>query len=149
MKKGKPLPPTYFITSLLLLVALHFVWPVSQVIYSPYRYLCVLLIVIGLWLNLWADNLFKKRQTTVKPFEKATTLMVEGPFGFTRNPMYLGMFLILAGLAVILGSLTTFAIPVAFFIAMEVVFIRHEQKALEQVFGQEFLDYTKRVRRWL
>ena len=149
MKKRKPLPPTYFIASLLLLVALHFIWPVKHLIPSPFRYLGVTLIVIGLWLNLWADSLFKKRQTTVKPFERATTLMVEGPFRFTRNPMYLGMSLILAGLAVVLGSLTTFAVPVAFFVAMEVAFIRHEQKALEEAFGQEFLDYRQRVRRWL
>ncbi len=98
---------------------------------------------------MWADGLFKRKNTTVKPFEKSSALILEGPFRFSRHPMYLGMVIALLGVAIILGSLITFLVPIAFFVSMQIVFIRHEEKALEQTFGQEYLDYKNRVRSWL
>ncbi len=147
--KRKPLPPTYFIIYLLLAIGLHFVPPITKLIYSPYNYIGILLIGIGIWLNIWADGLLKKNNTTVKPFEKSTCLIEEGPFLFSRHPMYLGMVAILSGVAALLGSITCFIAPVGFFITMDVVFIPREERALEKTFGQKFLDYKKRVRRWL
>jgi len=120
-----------------------------QLIYAPYRFIGILLLGIGIWLNMWTDGLFKKKNTTVKPFEKSSALILEGPFRFSRHPMYLGMVIALLGVAIILGSLITFLVPIAFFITMQIVFIRHEEKALEQTFGQEYLDYKNRVRCWL
>lgn len=149
MNKSKLEPPTYFLIFLLLAIGLHFVLPLIQLIYAPYKYIGILLLVIGIWLNIWADGLFKKKNTTVKPFEKSSALILEGPFRFSRHPMYLGMVIALLGVAIILGSLITFLVPIAFFITMQIVFIRHEEKALEQTFGQEYLDYKKRVRSWL
>jgi len=147
--KRKPLPPTYFIIYLLLAIGLHFVLPITKLIHSPYNYIGILLIGIGIWLNIWADGLFKKKTTTVKPFEKSAYLIEEGPFLFSRHPMYLGMVAILLGVAVLLGSITCFIAPVGFFITMNVAFIWHEEKALKETFGQRFIDYKKRVRRWL
>ena len=149
MKKRQPLPPTYFIIYLLLTIGLHFILPIMQLIYFPYKYSGILLMGIGIWLNLWADGLFKRKNTTVKPFEKSSALILEGPFRFSRHPMYLGMVVGLLGVAIILGSLIAFLVPIAFLITMHIVFIRCEEKALEQVFGQEYLDYKKRVRCWL
>ena len=149
MKQSKLLPPTYFFIYLLLTIGLHFIVPIMQLIYAPYRFIGILLLGIGIWLNMWADGLFKKKNTTVKPFEKSSALILEGPFRFSRHPMYLGMVIALLGVAIILGSLITFLVPIAFFITMQIVFIRHEEKALEQTFGQEYLDYKNRVRCWL
>ena len=149
MKKRQALPPTYFIIYLLLVIGLHFILPIMQLIYFPYKYSGILLMGIGIWLNLWADGLFKRKDTTVKPLEKSSALILEGPFRFSRHPMYLGMVVGLLGVAIILGSLIAFLVPIAFFITMHIVFIRCEEKALEQVFGQEYLDYKKRVRCWL
>jgi protein-S-isoprenylcysteine O-methyltransferase Ste14 len=149
MNKRKLEPPTYFLIYLLLTIGLHFILPIMQLIYAPYRFIGILLLGIGIWLNMWTDGLFKKKNTTVKPFEKSTALILEGPFRFSRHPMYLGMVIALLGVAIILGSLITFLVPIAFFITMQIVFIRHEEKALEQTFGQEYLDYKSRVRCWL
>ncbi len=149
MKQSKLLPPTYFFIFLLLTIGLHFILPIMQLIYAPYRFIGILLLGIGFWLNMWADGLFKKKNTTVKPFEKSTSLILEGPFRISRHPMYLGMVIALLGMAIILGSLITFLVPIAFFITMQIVFIRHEERALEQTFGQKYLDYKKRVRSWL
>lgn len=142
-------PPIYFLIYLLLAIGLHFILPVIQLIHTPYKFIGILLLGIGIWLNLWADGLFKKKNTTVKPFEKSSALILEGPFRFSRHPMYLGMVIALLGVAIILGSLITFLVPIACFVTMQIVFIRHEERALEQTFGQKYLDYKKRVRCWL
>jgi protein-S-isoprenylcysteine O-methyltransferase Ste14 len=100
-------------------------------------------------MNLWADALFKKRNTSVKPHELPNSLEVSGPFRISRHPMYLGMAAILVGLAVLLGSLITFAVPVLFILVMELLFIPMEDRNLEQAFGAEYQAYKKRVRRWI
>jgi protein-S-isoprenylcysteine O-methyltransferase Ste14 len=149
MSKRKILPPTYFYMTLLLQIVFHFLIPLTQLISSPYNFCGILLIGIGIWLNIRADNLFKRNKTTVKPFEKPTALILEGPFTFTRHPMYLGMVIALLGLAIFWGSLIVFLFPVLFFILMHIAFIPQEEKDLEDTFGQRYLDYKKRVRRWL
>ena len=149
MNKKKILPPTIFWLSLILSVGLHFLLPVKKVIVAPYKYIGILLICAGILLNLWADRLFKHKQTTVKPFEKSSFLIEEGPFKFSRNPMYLGMAAMLLGMSILLGTVTPFIVPVVFCILVRIVFISAEEIDLENVFGQEFLEYKKRIRRWL
>ena len=104
---------------------------------------------LGIWLNIWADGLFKRKNTTVKPYEKSSFLVLEGSFRFSRHPMYLGMVIGLLGVAVLLGSLIVFLALIAFLLTMHIIFIPFEEKALEETFGQEYLDYKKRVRCWL
>jgi len=145
----KILPPTYFTVLLLLSAVFHFVYPIEDVINPPYAYLGLLLIAFGIVLNLWADSLFKKSQTTVKPYETPTSLEVSGPFQISRHPMYLGMAAILLGEAVFLGSLVTFAFPALFVAVMEVMFISEEEENMEKAFGKEYLAYKKKVRRWV
>ncbi len=149
MDKKRILPPTYLCIYLLLCIALHFLLPIKQIIPFPHRYIGVFLIVIGLWLNIWADGIFKKRKTTVNPFEESTAFVMDGPFKFSRHPMYLGMVVLLLGVAIVLGSLITFVIPLGFFMNMEIAFISVEEDAMEKAFGQEYLNYKKRVRRWV
>ena len=149
MALEKPHPPTYFIIILILQIALHFVFPIVQLYNSPLRWLGIALIVFGSWLNLEADGIFKKRKTTVKPFEKSSVLVTDGPFRISRHPMYLGMVAIFLGIAVACGSLVTFGAPVLFAVLMQVLFMGHEERSMEQTFGQEYLEYRKRVRRWI
>lgn len=149
IKKGNLEPPIYFLIYLLLTIGLHFILPIVQLIHTPYKYCGILLMGIGIWVNIWADGLFKKKNTTVKPFRKSSALILEGPFHFSRHPMYLGMVIALLGVSIILGSLITFLMPIAFFITMQIAFITHEEKAMEVTFGQEYLDYKNRVRCWL
>jgi protein-S-isoprenylcysteine O-methyltransferase Ste14 len=149
MKRTKLMPPVFLWTHLIAMVGLHFLWPVTQLINSPYRYFGIVPIGIGMWLNVWADRLFKQRETTVRPFEESSALILDGPFRFSRNPMYLGMVAAIIGVAIVLGSLVAFIAPVAFYLTMSVAFICHEEKAMEDTFGQEYLNYRNRVRRWI
>ena len=149
MKKKKILPPTTFWISLMLSIGLHFILPIKKFITAPYNYTGILLIFGGILLNLWADYLFKNKKTTVKPFEKSSCLIEEGPFVFSRNPMYLGMTIILLGTSITLGSVIPFIITVVFPFFISISFILPEEKSLEETFGQDFIEYKKRVRRWL
>ena len=145
----KIMPPTYFIVLLFLSIGLHFLFPVMRLISLPYNYLGILIIIFGIILNLWTDSLFKKRQTTVKPHEMPNFFISSGPFRISRHPMYLGMALILFGVAVFLGSLITFVFPMMFVIIMEKLFIPIEEKNLEKKFGNKYIAYKERVRKWI
>ena len=143
------MPTTYFIIFLLLSIGCHFVFPLLKFIFSPYNYLGFGLIIFGVIMNLWTDSLFKQKQTTVKPYEMPNVFITSGPFKLSRHPMYLGMMFILLGVAIFLGSLITFAFPIIFIMIMERRFISLEEKNLEKKFGNQYIDYKKRVRRWI
>jgi len=146
--KFKWMPTQYFFCLLVLAVITHFIIPIVKIIYSPYIYLGILFIILGVVFNLWADTLFKKNKTRVKPHESPTSLQTSGPFRISRNPMYLGMLIILIGVSILLGSLSTFLFPILFIVLMESIFISFEEKNLEKAFGEKYLEYKKSVRRW-
>lgn len=150
MKKGKKIyPPTYFLIYLITSFILNFLFPSLKIIPVPYNFLGIPLILLGITITIWADQLFKKRKTTVKPFEKSSFLVMKGPFRFSRHPMYLGFILILFGLALGLGNLVVFLTSIAMFVTFELLFIPHEEESLEEVFGKDYLEYKKKTRKWL
>jgi protein-S-isoprenylcysteine O-methyltransferase Ste14 len=148
-KNRRVLPPTYLLLSLATMVLLHFVIPVAKFAPYPWNLLGIFPLVIGVALNLVADTAFKKKQTTVKPFEKSAALVVTGVFQISRHPMYLGMALILLGIAILMGNLTPLVIVAIFGILMELVFVRIEERMLEEQFGETWLAYKKKVRKWI
>ncbi|MGO9700690.1 MAG: methyltransferase family protein [Xanthobacteraceae bacterium] len=146
----KPLlPPVYFLAGICGMLALHFLLPVHQVLLFPWTLAGIIPAIIGATLNLLADRAFKRHRTTVKPFEVPTSLMTDGVFALSRNPMYLGMVLILFGLALFLGTLSPFLICVGFAILVDYRFIRVEERMLADQFGTEWRAYSSRVRRWI
>ena len=147
--KHRVMPPTYFIIFLALSIVLHFIFPIKKVIFPPYTYVGFVFIAFGAVLNIWSDSLFKKKKTTVKPFEKPKELVISGPFRISRHPMYLGMMVILLGVAIIHGTIITFVFPVVFVILMEMLFIPFEEQNCEKIFGKKYLEYKKKVRRWI
>jgi protein-S-isoprenylcysteine O-methyltransferase Ste14 len=147
--KGRAQPPGYFIIFLSLSIVLHFILPVKKVIFPPYTYSGFALIAFGAALNIWADSMFKRSKTAVKPHETPTSLEVSGPFRISRHPMYLGMMAVLLGVAILHGTLITFVFPAAFVILMELMFIPIEERNLKRAFGKEYLEYKRRVRRWI
>ncbi len=147
--KKKPLPPTYFFYAIVLMIALHVLLPVSKILRFPWNLLGIVPLVIGSILNLIADRDFKRVGTTVKPYEKSTTLVTSGVFRISRNPMYLGMVLILFGIAVFMGTMSPYAIVILFAVLMDRVFIRVEERMLEEEFGETWQEYKMRVRKWI
>ena len=149
MRFRRLLPPSFLYAAIVLMAVLHFALPVAAVIGYPWNLLGVAPLALGIALNLVADTAFKRHGTTVKPFEESTALITTGVFRISRHPMYLGMVLMLLGLAVLLGSATPFLVVVAFPFLMELVFVRTEERMLEETFGPAWLAYRHRVRRWI
>ena len=133
----------------MIAVLIHFVLPILQLINYPLNWSGLLFILAGGILNIWTDRLFKKNNTTVKPNETPTSLIKNGPFKFSRNPMYLGMEFLLIGVGLILGSVTSFVGAVLFPLTMELKFIRQEEKIMAEKFGDKFETYKKKVARWI
>lgn len=142
-------PPNYFLILLFLSILINFVFPIKKIILLPYSYLGIFFLVLGIILNLWTDRVFKQNKTTVKPNENPIKLITSGPFRISRNPMYLGMLFILLGAAILLGTTVTFIFPFVFFVVIEFLFIPMEERNLEKVFKNTYLDYKRKVRRWI
>ena len=94
---------------------------------------------------------FSRKSTTVNPHkpQNTTAFVKSGIYGFTRNPMYLGMVFILLAGVIKFGNGITILIPVLFIWYMNIFQIQPEEEMMEKKFGEEFLDYKKNVRRWI
>src|SRR6188474_3221464 len=103
--RGPLLPPVYFVAALGVMTGLHWYFPSIRLIEAPYRYAGAIVIVLSIGLMLWAARLFNRADTGIIPFTPATSLVVVGPYRFTRNPMYLGMAGTLLGVALLFGTL--------------------------------------------
>jgi protein-S-isoprenylcysteine O-methyltransferase Ste14 len=145
----KIMPTTYLLIAMILILILHFFFPVIELIDTPWNLLGAVPLILGVVLNLTADRAFKEYNTTVKSFEESNALVTDGAFKISRHPMYLGFVLVLVGIAILLGSLSPYCVVIVFAILMEVMFIRVEEKMLEEEFGSAWLQYKARVRRWI
>jgi protein-S-isoprenylcysteine O-methyltransferase Ste14 len=94
---------------------------------------------------------FRRAQTTVNPVkvETASTVVDSGIFAYTRNPMYLGLFLLLFGFAYWQQNLISIAFSFTFILYMNRFQILPEERALESLFGASYIDYKQKVRRWI
>jgi protein-S-isoprenylcysteine O-methyltransferase Ste14 len=144
----KIIPPVYFIGALAVMLLLHRLIPGPRWVGFPWRYVGLGLIVAAAWAGIGGTRLFAKHGTTIRPFEEPSVLMVEGPYRYSRNPLYLSLLLTLAGIAFLLGSVTPFLVLPLFAWAVGNRFIRKEETLLERRFGEEYLAYKGRVRRW-
>jgi len=142
-------PPVYLLLAVILMIALDRLLPLRRVVPSGVRPIGVALLVLGLVLNVWAAGLFARAGTAIKPLQPSTALVTHGPFRMSRNPMYLGMAVMLVGVAMLLGSLTPFVVVPAFVLLIERRFIRREEAMLDGTFGAAYAEYKRRVRRWI
>jgi protein-S-isoprenylcysteine O-methyltransferase Ste14 len=113
------------------------------------RALGVLLFGLGLGLAGWAAWTFRRAGTSPNPARPTSALTFGGPYGFTRNPMYLGLAIANAGFAVFWNALwPLLSVPVAVGLLTAFVIAR-EERYLESRFGEAYRDYRTRVRRWI
>ena len=102
----------------------------------------------GFGIAIWAIITIRRAGTRVETNKPTTTIVANGPYRFTRNPIYIGMFLGQAGLAIGLDSLWILAALVPFYIVICTGVIAREEAYLERKFGIVYLDYKSRVGRW-
>lgn len=119
--------------------------------FSSPSWLVHLGVMAGFLFALPAVVSFVKHKTTVSPLTPsgASTLVTGGLFRITRNPMYVGMLLILLAIVLWFGAISGLVAVPLFFLIIDRFQIRVEEKQLVKKFGQDYRDYTKRVPRWL
>jgi protein-S-isoprenylcysteine O-methyltransferase Ste14 len=115
----------------------------------PFTLIGVAPIVVGLFINLQATRTLTKNNPTLSTSENPKVLVTGGFFQFSRNPMDLGGIILGFGLAILLGSLVSFVFPAIFFLLLHFLFIPNEEKELKTMFGEEYLNYMKHVRKWI
>ncbi|WP_412971614.1 methyltransferase family protein [Glaciecola sp. MF2-115] len=132
-------------------------WGINQVTPSiaiswPIRIaVAVLMLVVSISILLLSIREFSKAKTTLTPLEpkRASALLQSGVFAFTRNPIYLALLICLIAFAVILANAFALLGAVLFYFYLTQFQIKPEERALKECFGEEYLAYLKRVRRWL
>ena len=107
------------------------------------------LIGLGFLLAFNSIARFIRAKTGVVPFSESTTLITDGFYKYTRNPMYVGMNSFLLGLLIILNNPINFIFLIIFFFIVRNLFVIREELQMEQTFGEDYLSYKGRVRRWL
>lgn len=145
----KIMPLGYLLVALSLMVILHYLFPLLTVIPAPLTRVGAAVVLCGLVILALPARSFTRAGTPLLPFKPATSLVTGGMYRFSRNPMYLGMVIVLAGVAILLGTLTPFLIIALFISVIQEVYIRHEEAFLESLFGETYRQYRARVRRWL
>ncbi|MFO1402522.1 MAG: isoprenylcysteine carboxylmethyltransferase family protein [Steroidobacteraceae bacterium] len=147
--KRRIIPPVWMLLALLASLALHRWLPLVSLLRPPWTWSGVVPILAALLLTPPAMLLFRGSGTPIMPFERSTALVTTGVYRFTRNPMYLGLTLVLLGAAVLQGSLGA-CLPIPLFVLIiQKRFIEGEERFLTEIFGEQYLSYRRRVRRWL
>lgn len=110
----------------------------------------IILILAGLALFLWTVYLFRTfGKGTLAPWSPTQELVVEGPYKYCRNPMITGVFFILSGETLLLNSSAILICAVVFLLVNTIYFILKEEPDLYKRFGEEYLNYKKKVPRWI
>ena len=142
-------PPVYVLAALFAMLAAHMLVPIAQIIAFPWRLIGCVPLLLGVVLIVYSLRLFRLNRTTPKPFGIAGALVIAGPFRVTRNPMYVGILLMLSGIACFLGTVGPWLVVPVLGILFDVIFVRCEEEKMEIIFGDAYRRYKLQVRRWI
>jgi len=141
-------PPHYFLLALALMICIRFAFAAPALL-GIWAWIGVAPIVAGLASAVFAARQFDRAGTNIVPLTQSSALVTDGMFAWSRNPMYLGMTLVLIGTALLLDRALPWLVVVAFVATLRLRFIRHEERLMEATFGGAYLAYKQRVRRWI
>ncbi len=139
------IPPVWLLGTLILQSLIAWIMPLVRFDIPG----GILFVVAGIALVLWSASHFRKAQTPIHPRRKPTALITDGPFGFSRNPIYLGISLVALGWGLQLGALSALILVPLFMLLLQRRFIEGEELHVGKAMGAEWDDYARRVRRWL
>ncbi len=118
----------------------------------PFKlYVCIAIFLLGMLLAVYSVFGFLRAKTTISPFalKETKSLVTSGLYRYTRNPMYLGMALIIASAILFYGALSGVFSLILFVVVLNRLQIKPEEKVLEGIFGAEYTSFKCRVRRWI
>jgi protein-S-isoprenylcysteine O-methyltransferase Ste14 len=142
-----PIPPIIFIFSFLVSLILFFFTPIYK--FESIYILSLIFIVIGIFLAVYSSYTIIINKTTINPNETPSILIKNGPFKISRNPIYLSMLIILFGLDFYFFAIISFINIIIFFLIINFFIIPKEEKNIEKKFGDTYIEYKRKVRRWI
>ncbi len=142
-------PPAIALLALIAAIALNRFWPLP---FTP-RVLAIVLGVVfcvsGVGIAAWGRVTLVKSGTNVNPYKPTTSIVSDGPYRFTRNPLYVGLQCLLVGLSLLAGTWWGLVLLALAFLILHYGVVLQEEAYLERKFGQAYLSYKSKVRRWL
>ena len=149
-RPGVPIPPPLlFVLPILASIPLEWLFPTSFA-QGPVRWICGwFLVAFGVALDIIGFVSQRRAGTDPIPFNPTTRIITGGLYRLSRNPMYIGFAFWTLGVATLADSVwMVFVVPVGLVLTDRLI-VRREESYLERKFGQEYLDYQRKVRRWL
>jgi len=146
---GMVRPPLVFLASIVLGIGLQAAWPLRITRTTLGTPVGAALLLLAVMLFVSAVRTFRRAGTPVPGNEPTTTIVRDGPYRFTRNPIYLAFSLFLLGLAFLVNSVWLLLTMAIFVAVISLIVIPREERYLERRFPEEYGSYTRSVRRWL
>lgn len=142
-------PPVLFGGTLVLGLILHWIRPVSLLPPLPARLLGVVVLVSSGLLARFAERAMKRAGTNVRPDQPTLAIVTDGPFRYTRNPLYLAATGLYLAVTLLVDAVWPVVLLVPMLVVLELGVIRREERYLDAKFGESYRAYRARVRRWL
>jgi len=142
-------PPLLFLLLIGAGAGLDALWPLSMGVPESFRTIGVAITLFGMAVVILIGGTFKRSSTAIEPWKPTSALITSGFYRWSRNPIYLGFCLFNMGIGIAINSLWVFLsfIPGAFLVYY--IAIAREEAYLERAFGEEYLAYKRKVRRWI
>lgn len=142
-------PPVVYIAALIAGAGLDYFFPTWLLPRNWASAVGTVLIVASILIVLPAILRFRRAGTPFNVRKPASALVTDGPYRFSRNPGYVALTVLYAGLSVLLNNAWALFLAVPAVLVMDLWVVRKEERHLEQKFGEEYRSYRARVRRWL
>jgi protein-S-isoprenylcysteine O-methyltransferase Ste14 len=143
------LPPVLYGGALVIVLALHWFWPMPIFGLAVALWSGLALIVLAVAIATWARRTMHAAGTNVNPLRPTTTIVTTGPFGFSRNPLYLALTLLYLGLTLAINTWWGIVVLVPLLIIMHRGVVLREERYLEHKFGETYRQYRSTIRRYL
>jgi len=147
-----PWPPIIFLAAIAVGVLLNVFYPLpwlGQPLSGILFVLGWLMIAAFVALNIAGMRALRRAGTTVRPDRATDHLVTDGPFSFSRNPLYLAGLMLVLGIGLILGAVWSLLLALIAAFAVQKLAIEREERHLQARFGKTYMDYADRVRRWI
>ena len=142
-------PPLIFAAHVVAGGLAHWLWPIPLLPSPSARTIGAILAVAAGAQAFWAARIMNRAGTNVRPSQPTTAIVAAGPYTYTRNPMYLSLCLLYLGISLLIDGVlpVLFLVPLALTLHFGV--IKREERYLAAKFGETYLAYQRRVRRWI
>ncbi len=151
-KKGAAVkfpPPAIFVLLIFVGAGLNYVWPIGMGVPASFELVGIAIVLFGVAVAILVNGSFKRLGTAIEPWKPTTKIITTGFFAWSRNPIYVGFCLFNIGIGIASNSFWIFISFIPAAILVYYIAIAKEEAYLEKKFGEEYIAYKNKVRRWI